>query len=345
MKTGLRLSFASLVVPGIFWLSASAWAESSARIRKMEPAAETEAAVKTPFNVFFENKVWFGTMLLKVQPFESLVVVRDGQGVELLPNSNDPTTYAAKLQLTGKETTFEVVRVFKDGRLQTIQVEFEYPEWSDPNPPAPTQETKVAPTQLVRGSSKTLLSHGLGLTLVDYSDSRLSEGLSMQAITAKLGYLYSFIPLWDLSASAYMTAVQLGSSVPGNTRFFGANFRVARHWVEKIKKPWDLSLGGGLFYSTMIVPGGGYGFNDVVGPQLLPSATYDLGQDRTLGSYLKFSLIGGGFELATGFSYGFIYKTIHAFTVNLDLSRIVIGVGGVSMQSNTGTLGFGYTLP
>jgi hypothetical protein len=195
------------------------------------------------------------------------------------------------------------------------------------------------------GPSSLFLTHGISYTSITYKDTRLPIVLNMGALTAKLSYLYLlFPPRWDLSASAYYTAAQLSSNHPTNSpRFFGANFRLGYQLLPQ-GKDWQLTLGGGFFYSTMIVPTGGYGFNDVVGPQILPVLKYTLKNQQTLAWYTKAALITGGSEFATGFSYTFPLKNRMSWSLSIDYSQIKVQIESVVMQSNNVSFGASFTL-
>lgn len=193
------------------------------------------------------------------------------------------------------------------------------------------------------GPSNIFLTHGLSYSSIRYEDTRLSSALLMQTLTAKLSYLVLLSPRWEVSGSAYFTALQFSSNLTDNTRFFGANGRLGYLFTDR-KAPWQFSLGGGLFYSTMIAPAGGYGFNDVVGPQILPVVRRVFAKGNSISMYGKGALITGGWETAAGLSYGIPLSSGKTISLSVDYSLIDLQIEAVSMKSSSLSFGAGFTL-
>ncbi|MBL7713852.1 MAG: hypothetical protein JNL01_00200 [Bdellovibrionales bacterium] len=194
-----------------------------------------------------------------------------------------------------------------------------------------------------RGASNIFLTHGLSFSQIRYEDTRLAQPLLIHALTAKLSYVYLLSSRWDVSGSAYFTAVRLSSTSTDNTRFFGANGRLAYGFMDR-KAPWQFSLGAGLFYSTMITPNGGYGFNDVVGPQVLPVLKRVFSKGNSIGLYGKGAMITGGWEVAGGLNYAIPLSNGRSISLSVDYSRIDLVIEAVQMRSNSISFGAGFTL-
>lgn len=286
-KRAASLVPASILAAILCLTSVNAFAEPSAEIRKQEPRAETEVKIQKPFKVFLEErppptKVWFGTINLKVQPLESLVIVRDDQGAELIPDAKNPTQYSAKVLLLGKSTTFEVVRVFKDGRLQTVQIEFNYPEWYDPNGTPTPQAGALDPP-------KTNVT--LGPTSLVYTESQ-TENFSSIVTTLKIANRLDLIPgTLDLGTNIFVSLFPLTKSDPDRTlRFMGINVRAGTAIYKK--GPERVSVHLGAYYITTFTTGlSEFGFKDMMGPQLFPTYTRKFPWGVVTG-YFKYSPVG-----------------------------------------------------
>jgi len=133
---------------------------------------------------------------------------------------------------------------------------------------------------------------------------------------------------WDAGANAFFTALPLSSSgpTPATFRYLGINARVGYRFSRE-DAPWQYSLHGGIYYSTMIVSDDSFGYRGVSGPQLFPTVTRILGKDRQASAYFKYSPIAAGFnlqslssrELGLGASY-----TFGKYTASLDYADLAL---------------------
>ncbi|MBL7714457.1 MAG: hypothetical protein JNL01_03250 [Bdellovibrionales bacterium] len=289
-KKSARVILVAAVCLAEIFTAASAFADPSAEIKKQEPKAETEVKIQKPFKVFLEErppptKVWYGTLTLKVQPLESLVIVRDDQGAELIPDAKNPTVYSAKVLLLGKSTTFEIVRVFKDGRLQTVQIEFNYPEWYDPN---------GAPTPTIGNLEPPKTNVTLGPTSLVFTETGL-ENFSSILMTLKVANRLEIIPgTLDLGTNFFVSLFPMTKSDPLRTlRTLGINVRAGTAVYKKGPDRFSVHLGA-YYLTTFTSPD--FAFKDMMGPQLFPTYTrkFPWGSVTT---YLKYSPVGSNVSI------------------------------------------------
>lgn len=194
--------------------------------------------------------------------------------------------FKVEIAIRGVENTYELKAVDPFGSIltRTIQVRVEnYSELAAPakkvNLPASTASSASAPN----GASLSL-----GPTLILHSESQ-EPGYTAINVTLKGAFTRSFLhPRLILSASAYMTAYTLASSLPDlSVRYLGANLRLGYSALSP-QSPWQISVSAGLFYGTMLVSPANFGYKNLLYPQVYPALTRRLSDRNTLGAYFKF---------------------------------------------------------
>lgn len=198
----------------------------------------------------------------------------------------------------------------------------------------------------------TFITPSLGFSFISYSQAPALP-FQFDALTFKLSYLHRFeLSRWDLAANGFITALPLGQDPNGNTlRFLGLNLRAGYHLLANSKSSWDLALLGGIYYTTMFVSPGSYGFQNATGPQLYPALSYSFGPRLTLGIYGKYSPVTNGLsflalsnrELAEGVWMAWTLRSGHPISLTLDHSDFYLDFGaGTIIDYASSTLGLGY---
>jgi hypothetical protein len=321
------LSLHALLILGTFVATApEALSAPQLRIKSALPESESKATAMDSAQVYKEESKtagasWKGTGTLKIGSWESLVLVKDQQGVEIARDPKDETEYTVKLTLLGEDTSFEVVRVLADGKSQTLFLEFSYPEWTDPNPDA-QKNMQLEPT-------KTTVS--IGPTSFVYQEQG-TDNFSSVVLTLKASNRLELVPKKiDLGTNFFVSLFPLTKNDPERTaRFFGLNVRIGRALWEKPGQKLSLHLG--VYYTTMLTSVSGsaspFGFADLMGPQLYPtySRAFPFG---ILSTYFKFSPVGRGVtvapldsrEIAMGIAWVRPHKKEYNLVFSLDYSN------------------------
>ncbi|MCM2322991.1 MAG: hypothetical protein NDJ90_06980 [Oligoflexia bacterium] len=197
---------------------------------------------------------------------------------------------------------------------------------------------------------RLVMTAGLQLTSSAYSESR-TPGHEQLAWTGKFAVT---APLtadgrWEAQASAYSTLFALSQSRDLSVRFFGWNTRLG-YTLPWPRSPWRLSLIGGYYYTTMLVPTQELGFANLHGPQLFPVLRRQAASGNQLLVYLKYAPISPNFEslslsnreLAVGGGYSFTLKNGDSVGVTLDIARLELTYHGVSLRSRSISIGGSY---
>ena len=247
--------------------------------------------------------------------------------------------FKMRIVLTQKVTDVQLVAVGPHGEREEQMLRVNYPNFA-----------------LWRADQKDPLKKrhailtAVGPSYLSYSET-LSPTLSQVALTLKVNYLYLLAPpRWDFGLSGYLTVLPLTSNIPGVTaRFLGLNARIG-YVLPTVFEPWRVSLMGGFYYTTMFVPSGGFGFNNLMGPQFFPVVRRMFGNGDTLMSYFKFSPVGSGLtiiqlsnrEIAVGAGWTHRLRGGNAIAYGLDFSDLSVSADGIDIESKSATLSVGY---
>jgi hypothetical protein len=234
--------------------------------------------------------------------------------------------FALKVALPGASANLELVAISPDGKKRQKER---------------IRISRVADTGAIT-PPRFSASLGANFTLLSYRDT-VRTSFTEMALTAKGGITFPLIrPRWDFGLSFYVTAVPLRSTSADKARFLGVNFRVG--YAIPSSGNWSLSLMGGMYYTTMIVPGGAFGFRNMAGPQLFPVLRRRLSlTGRSLIFYAKLSPVSDGFnllnlsnrEIAAGSAIT-VYKST---SLTLDVANLVVTISGVRISSTSASLG------
>ncbi len=211
--------------------------------------------------------------------------------------------------------------------------------------PEPKPEAKPVPEAPPPRKRLNFLA-GFGTTILQYSEQGLID-YSGVLLTLKGSTTYVIQEgIWDAGLTGFATLVPLSETPAGSgVRFLGVNFRVGRTWL--LSQRLKLGVHSGAYWTTMLVSGAAFGFQNQMGPQVFPTIRYLLANQAAVRGYFKFAAIGAGAglespsnnELALGGSYDFKAKG-HWQSVSLDLARLAVIVEGVQITSTSGSLGW-----
>jgi hypothetical protein len=202
-----------------------------------------------------------------------------------------------------------------------------------------------------RPVKKYFLSSGVGFTSLSFKDSRKPD-FSQLALTGKISFLTPvFPPRWDFGFTTYLTLVPLTSNQPKSARFLGVNFRIG-YVLPGVKDPWRVTLLGGLYYTTMFVSTGDFGFQNLAGPQLFPVVMRTFRNRDSALAYLKFSPVGTGFGLITLYNHekavgGAYIRPLEGgrtMSASIDIAQLQLRIGRTTQVSSSVTVGVGYGL-
>ncbi len=189
---------------------------------------------------------------------------------------------------------------------------------------------------------------GLANTVISYQDTRIPTVFE-DAVTGKLSFTNVIVPPHiDAGVSAYFTLLPLHSSATQTFRFLGLNAR-AGYILPGIDEPWRVSLLGGIYYTTMLVPEENFGFTSLIGPQLFPVIRRKFKNGESAVGYFKYSPLGphlsglsfSNREIAAGGAYNWPMNT-SSFSLTLDIADLAVVIDGVKIRSTSLSLGFGY---
>ncbi len=198
---------------------------------------------------------------------------------------------------------------------------------------------------------KWFFSPSIGYASITTKQTGITD-YSTDALLLKMSVNYRLKPnVWDIGMSAFGTALQFSKSESIKANYLGANARVGYlfpAWNERI----FLSIYGGWYFSSMLVEGNLFGFQNVSGPQVYPSIRYSLAPNRVLNGYFKFSPISNQFsflnlgnrEIAGGVGYSHLLENERSVSVALDLSNLTLNQNGTQVETNSLSLSvqFGF---
>lgn len=192
-------------------------------------------------------------------------------------------------------------------------------------------------------------SPSLAYSSITTSQTGLTD-YSTTALTAKLSLNYRLKPnVWDLGGSVFGTVWQLSKNKNIKANYLGANLRVGYLFPT-----WDdrlfISLYGGWYFSSMLVEGKQFGFQNVNGPQIYPSARYSLDENQVISGYFKFSPIANQLqllslssrEIAVGLTYSYLLENQQSVSVGLDVSDLLLISGNTTVGTKTYSFGVQY---
>lgn len=133
-----------------------------------------------------------------------------------------------------------------------------------------------------------------------------------------------------------------------NVQFFGGNLRLG-YSFRPAEGDWRIGLYGGAYYTTM-VGNLGYGFNNLIGPQLYPTVRYAINSGNAVFFYGKYSPIANGAsllsldnrELALGGGWQHALGNGCPLSVTFDFSNLHFSFSGTQVDASSMTLGMGY---
>ncbi len=190
---------------------------------------------------------------------------------------------------------------------------------------------------------------GSGISSIRFSQSDSSVADYRSTVLSVKGAYHYFIspPTWDLGVSGFMNVATLSSNGSEDLRFIGANLRLG-YLFPQIKKPWRLALYGGWYYSTMTASDLSFGYRNVSGPQLYPTARRAFSNGNALSAYLKFSPMMSRLSLlnlenhewAGGLSFLF-RQWEQTFVLSFDYARLRLVMDRRSIDTSSFSLGLG----
>jgi hypothetical protein len=272
-----------------------------------------------------------------------------GEEANLLHEKNPITLdpeglFTLRVPAKSEKTEIQLIAVDAKGQLRSETLIAEIPNYT---------------TRLAEASTPSRLSMSVGLqpSYITYSEERVTS-FTQTALTAKASASYLlFPPNWDVAGSAFYTLLPLSHTQPTAARFLGLNFRVG-YKTPWLSGPWELRLMGGWYYTTMFVSDLSYGFRNMNGPQLFPTARRTLGNGAIAGAYFKFSPVTDGLsplslsnrEIAAGLSYSFppgqggssIRKK--RWSLLLDFASMQLSIRQRLFKTNSLSLGVGRDL-
>lgn len=279
---------------------------------------------------------WFGFLTVQMKPGEGIAFFDKQISYKALPGPYP--RFRVRVPLTAKVTRFEMARVYHSGTPHFITFQFTNPHWIEPEGPPDF----LSPTPIKYASVS------LGATTAVYEEAETS-GFSGILSTLKVASGFPLVQgKWDFGGNIFVTLFPLSSSTPDTSvRYLGANIRVG-YTVAKWSR-YRVALLGGIYYTTMFVSPGNFGFKDLMGPTLFPTfqAYFPQGYFST---YAKYSPVGNGTqisslnygELAVGASWTRPLKRQGVMLLSFDLSRLRAQAQGLPISSNSMSLSIGY---
>jgi hypothetical protein len=186
----------------------------------------------------------------------------------------------------------------------------------------------------------------LGLTQSHYSQTHVGQA-SESALSASFLFLYPLkLPSWTFGGSMNLTVLPFSKSGTNTPlRFLGANLR-AGYVLPGFREPWRLGLAAGLYYTTMLIPKGKYGYQNLGGPQLYPTIRRMLWNGDSLSAYLKYSPVTDAHtllsfanrEIAAGWSWTHPLSDLRSLVIALDYSQMKFSNSSSSITTSSLTL-------
>lgn len=227
-------------------------------------------------------------------------------------------TFSLNVQVLKKESIIHLVVVPPTGMTHRHHFKLKIDGW-------PSQRSGPY-------SSDGALSLGLSVTQVQYTETNV-ESQDQTALTMKFGYAMRLgtgdVTRWSLQFMNFVTLAALKTSRDPPIRFLGINIRIG-YDLPQISRPWGVGIYGGIYYQTTFVAENAYGFANLIGPQLYPTLTYEIGRNRAFHLYAKYSPILSGAavlplnnrEIAAGLGYRWMTSDMQPVVLGLDLSQL-----------------------
>jgi hypothetical protein len=254
---------------------------------------------------------------------------------EVIPLGGDGV-FQVSLQLAAPTNRFTFIAQGPQGEKESVTILFYGPnagdgEWTGP---------KI---------KRWFFSPALAYTSITTTQTGISD-YSTTALTAKLSVNYRLKPnVWDLGGSIFGTVWQLRKNKNIKANYLGANLRVGYLFPT-----WDdrlfVALYGGWYFSSMLVEGKQFGFQNVNGPQIYPSVRYSLDENQVVSGYFKYSPISNQLqllslssrEIAVGLTYSYLLENQRSVSAGLDVSDLVLISGGTTVGTKTYSFGVQY---
>lgn len=215
--------------------------------------------------------------------------------------------------------------------------------------PKPNAIEAKSAQEVLDPNQRSRLLIGTGVTSIWYNQNifRLSDYESM-VWTVKGAYHYALVPnKWDLGVAGYMNLFTVAENLNAQIRFFGANFRLG-YVHGPIWKDWVFTFYGGWNYANMSAKTKSFGFQNAMGPQVVPTFQKAYRDGSLAAVYVKFAPIASGarilglgnHEHAVGLNYSFL-KWGHKVNMSLDYARLMLAFSNSFIDSRSLSFGIG----
>jgi hypothetical protein len=190
-----------------------------------------------------------------------------------------------------------------------------------------------------------------GLAISSVSTKQTEFGnYNTLALTPKLSLNYRLKPgVFDLGLSAFSTTYQFSKTTSAKANYIGLNARLG-YLLPAFDSNWFLSIYGGWYYTTMVVSNRSFGYVDISGPQIYPTVRYVMENGDAISAYLKFSPVSeklslmniSNREIAGGLGYIWILENGQSFSLNLDVSNIILSRESKTVENDSVSIGVQY---
>ena len=207
---------------------------------------------------------------------------------------------------------------------------------------------------LQKPQAKWTANFGVQPGYLVYQQTRLSTPYRAGVLTLKAGgnWMLDDRDLYALDLGGYFTLGHLAQSTNDSPRFFGMNVRFTRKLGQWEGGPGSpiFRLGVGPYYLTTFIPTKSFGFINLAGLQLLPTARFQLHKWGFLGRYVKFSTVNKGIsfkgfsnrELAFGFNWSPMRGWMIPWSLSFDYADLSTQIQEEVVQLNTVNFGVAY---
>ncbi|MBY0472618.1 hypothetical protein K2X30_15745 [bacterium] len=193
--------------------------------------------------------------------------------------------FIIEVPLIGELTTLQMFAVGPLGKVEKEDIQIKMNDW----------KTFSESLRVQSPGAKFKFIPGLNFSYISYSESG-RDTFSEIALTGKASLSYAFSKRWSTMGSFYITLLPLSSTTRDLPRFLGLNFRIG-YKLPFVSDPWDLTLLAGYYFTTMFVPSGNYGFQNMSGPQLYPVLRKNNPSGSSAYGYVKFSPVSNQLSL------------------------------------------------
>ncbi len=280
------------------------------------------------------------------------------QGAKKINVTEGSGQFEIKVPVKGKTASARISGVGPLGIVESEEIRVFIPSLEKRIAQQPPGSATSIALSNVRADRRFLAQTSLGMTSINYIEKSLGDqsnliDYSAIALTGRIGGTWLLAPpRWELGLTSYGTLTWLSESAPHQIRFLGVNARVG-YVIQPAQSRWKFSLVGGAYYTTTFVPGGDYGFQNMLGPQLYPNFRVTLSSSSSLSGYFKFSPVSGGsapilelanHEMAVGGAYLRDLPGGRTWGFSLDLARIQLKFSLIEIQAQNITAGVMLTL-